>query len=102
VSVYVPELITYIVLAANVHHEKLPVYTTLVGTQLVLHNLVYAVSPGVPSPKSAYMTFASLGFCSQKSAVKNPHHSQLALLGVKICDAPRNIPIIAKTKTTKA
>lgn len=73
-----------------------------VGIQLEFHNLVYAVDPGVQSPNKVYMIFALVGLCCQKSEVKNPHRCRLAEVCVKILDAPRSIPMIAKTKTTKA
>ena len=103
VSVYVHELTTYIVLANNVHPLKLPVYTTLLGIQLESQSCVYAVSPVVPFPNSAYLILKSLGPCSQKSEVKNSHHHpQLAKVGVRIFDAPQSIPIIANAKIAKA
>lgn len=74
----------------------------LVGIQLLSHSLVYAVDPGVPSPKSAYFIFPSVGLCSQKSEVINPHHCQFAVVGVNICDAPQSIQIIANAKIPKA
>lgn len=93
----------YIVLAAQVNPLKLEDNgVTVVGIQLPVHSFVYAVAPGVPSPKSAYLIFSLLGFCIQKSLVKNPHHCRLAEVGVKRCDAPQSIPIIANAKTAKA
>ena len=77
-------------------------YTTLVGTQLESHSLVYAVAHAVQLPYKAYMILAFVGNWSQKSDVKNHHHCQLADVGVKICDAPQSIPIIASAKIPKA
>ena len=62
VIVYVHGFMTYIVSHANGQPDHADRYTTLLGTQLESHNLVYAVDPGVPSPKSAYFIFSLVGF----------------------------------------
>ena len=62
VMVYVHGFMTYIVSHANGQPDHAERYTTLLGTQLEFHNLVYAVDPGVPSPKSAYLMFSLVGF----------------------------------------
>lgn len=62
VIVYVHGFMTYIVSHAKGQPDHADRYTTLLGTQLESHNLVYAVDPGVPSPKSAYFIFSLVGF----------------------------------------
>jgi hypothetical protein len=103
IRVYVHQLNIYIVFGCHVPPVKfVGRYTTLVGIQLPVHNLVYAVEPGVPSPYNAYLIFPSLGLCVQKSDVINHPHCQLAEVCVRIFEAHQSIPIIANAKIAKA